>query len=103
MSEHTKEPWAVAPSNDGGQHIGNVDGMVVIYQNRKNMDRIVACVNACAGINPEAVPEMLEALRGILDGIVATNKRNGIEEPFGECIDAARAALAKAKAKHEHH
>ena len=24
---------------------------------------IVACVNACAGINPEAVPDLLEALR----------------------------------------
>jgi len=28
-----------------------------------NAARIVACVNACAGINPEAVPKMLEALK----------------------------------------
>ena len=25
--------------------------------------RIVACVNGCAGINPEAVPELLSALK----------------------------------------
>jgi len=30
-----------------------------------NAERIVACVNACEGINPEAVPEMLKALQNI--------------------------------------
>ncbi len=28
-------------------------------------DRIVACVNACAGINPEAVPDMLREMQSI--------------------------------------
>ena len=32
-------------------------------EEKANAKRIVACVNACAGINPEAVPEVLEALR----------------------------------------
>ena len=31
-----------------------------------NAARIVACVNACEGINPDAVPEMLEALKWVL-------------------------------------
>lgn len=33
---------------------------------KANANRIVACVNACAGINPEAVPMTLEALRDVL-------------------------------------
>lgn len=31
-----------------------------------NANRIVACVNACEGINPEAAPELLEALEEML-------------------------------------
>ena len=33
-----------------------------------NAERIVACVNACEGINPEAVPVLLEALQEIAKG-----------------------------------
>ncbi len=36
-----------------------------------NARRIVACVNACEGINPEAVPELLEALK-IAEDVITT-------------------------------
>lgn len=54
-----------------------------------NAERIVACVNACAGLNPEAVPEMVKALEA-----VCTNR-----DPvgFGQAIKAARAALERAR------
>ena len=32
-------------------------------EDRANADRLAACWNACAGINPEAVPDLLAALK----------------------------------------
>ncbi len=59
--------------------------------------RAVACVNACAGINPEAVPDVLEALRAARNWFEASKTT-----PFVgtmETIEAIRAALAKAEGK----
>ena len=42
-------------------------GFRTVTIDRIGEDRIAACVRACEGINPEAVPEMLEALRWIRD------------------------------------
>ena len=56
---------------------------------------IVDCVNACEGINPEAVPELMEALRGVL-GITK------VTAPHGFMPDIARicqTAIAKAERK----
>jgi hypothetical protein len=50
--------------------------------------RIVACVNACAGINPEFIPDLLEVLRlGIENDI-----------PTTEWLRIARAMIAKVEA-----
>ena len=32
----------------------------------RHKDHIVACVNACAGINPKAVPKLVEAAKSLL-------------------------------------
>lgn len=50
--------------------------------------RIVACVNACEGINPEAVPDLMKAL-DVIVGFAGFNLEN---------IEAGYAALAKARA-----
>lgn len=69
---HTPEPWGVSygcimdrncvtvaqhPASDNPWDDGTK-----WYANR---DRIVACVNNCKGLNPEAVPDMLGILRNI--------------------------------------
>lgn len=54
-----------------------------------NGERIVACVNACKGINPKAVPDLL----AVVDALV---KAGGIMEP-SEWFSKAKTALAKAK------
>lgn len=64
MTVHTLEPWKV-----GNGHVrsdSNINENRVIFDFRKsryediaNAVRIVACVNACAGINPEAVPDLV--------------------------------------------
>jgi hypothetical protein len=65
-----------------------------------NAARIVACVNACEGLNPEAVRELLEALHTI------SNKASAgllchADAPYccATIGDIARAALAKATEK----
>ena len=86
MNTHTPEPWA-AVRNTAYWEIGTeIDGY---YANRigdvcatdpnhpdagkqeANATRIVACVNACKGINPEAVPDLLEACKEAKEWLVA--------------------------------
>jgi hypothetical protein len=92
MTAHTPEPWKL--SQDGT--ITNAEGYVTLLsqspQARTNAARIVACVNACAGINPEAVPDLRTALRHILEDL--DNWDDGITQAS---IIEARAALAKAR------
>lgn len=51
--------------------------------------RLAACWNACDGLNPEAVPDLIKAL----EGVVRVADRDTVE------FTAARAALTKAKAQ----
>ena len=58
--------------------------------------RIVACYNALAGLNPEAVNDVVEAL----DGLVNCFDDEGLGRDFdGVRVGVARAALAKLKGK----
>ena len=80
--KHTAGPWTVVPNT---HHSRDLDLRSYIYSVKNanlyrclakievlhvgeneaeaNAHRIVACVNACKGINPEAIPELLEALQ----------------------------------------
>lgn len=63
MSGHTPEPW------DDGTHSwgSSVDGETVLCVPEDDYVRAVAAFNNtfAAGINPDAVPLMLEALRAV--------------------------------------
>ena len=79
MNEHTPEPWSgqrddnpyycwldIYDSDDNkiiSVHLGSgIDSHDYTKRALANAERIVACVNGCAGIeNPEAVGELLEA------------------------------------------
>jgi len=111
-SGHTPEPWAVTIldgvpfirfMDSEGVHIkiaGPITGRWWYGQADKdrtaesiaNAERIVACVNGCAGLNPEAVPELLAACRMV---VMAQQRRTRTAEEQ-EIMDAARAAIAKA-------
>ena len=64
--EHTPGPWHLV-----GQDIrdGDEDNIVTVpygddpERAEANARRIVACVNGCKGINPEAVPDLVGALK----------------------------------------
>jgi len=80
---HTKEPWDAQNKGVLGERTARheiVQGCNLDSNNLPkivrmpdlsdrsyaNAARIVACVNGCAGINPEAVPELLATLKAVL-------------------------------------
>ena len=65
MTVHTPEPWQL--STAGPEWKLNVPQQLG-YLELVDRELAVACVNACAGINPEAVPELVELLNEITDG-----------------------------------
>lgn len=100
---HTPEPWHVAEGRNhllriaaGTAAVVNDCGDSEVPQHAANADRIVACVNACAGVNPDAVPDMLAALHradAALSLLMATG--NG-DRHDRAALDVIRAAIAKA-------
>lgn len=67
MSEHTKEPWRVERTgvySDAGKCVmGAVCGDPIRATSEANARRIVACVNACAGIRTEALEHRAHLLK----------------------------------------
>lgn len=98
-TEHTPEPWEFYTTPDGETVIAVADGGPAIASiaeeastelNEADAERIVACVNACKGLNPEAVPDLLAALGPftILNPLHCPS--------YAGSIEIARAAIAKA-------
>ncbi|MBE3087783.1 MAG: hypothetical protein IMZ71_01505 [Chloroflexi bacterium] len=118
-TKHTPEPWIDDPEKGSAYGAAPVIVANLCWRGDKkreiakvlfdagsedpevhaNARRIVACVNACEGINPEAVPDLLEALMALLslrlyadgEGPVIINDYD--EE---ESVQQAKAAIAKA-------
>lgn len=90
-TNHTPEPWHVETGL--GQHIVASDGEPVVFfgweafpeNYEANRSHIVACVNALAGRNPEAIDDVVEALLAGVEN----------EIPTSEWIRMAFAALTK--------
>ena len=76
LMKYTPEPWAAHFSGSHGQTI--VDwpaglGLIAVPSARATIDeqdanahRLVACVNACEGINPETVPKLLAIAKEVV-------------------------------------
>lgn len=117
---HTPLPWKVweNPMRDDGVFIGpdvepkpyengtkDIEGnprmqlppMITHSQiDREDGELAVACVNACKGINPEAVPEMLKVFKMAIEswakhGAIAT----GFNNPLRKKIEAVVAKAEK--------
>lgn len=56
MSKHSPEPWVVAH----GYQINDAEGVQVMCAPEPDAERIVACVNALAGLEPGLVKELVE-------------------------------------------
>jgi hypothetical protein len=75
-AKHTSEPWRWSEDSNWVELKGK-DGPVCCFDVDKrgrsdaplpaDRTRIIACINACAGINPEALPDFLRAFIALLD------------------------------------
>jgi len=79
MNKHTPEPWKWVGASIEGPNYTTVlevrdtpensfpelqSGELICSEGDR--EHIISCVNACAGINPEAVPELLEVCKTVL-------------------------------------
>lgn len=123
MSRHTPEPWRYVKDKDGGNTaflIENADGIMwniagtfsTFDDDEANARRIVACVNACAGLSTELLEgktideaantivdqrdELENVVRALVAGRDLIDGRLLVDEN-SPLIDAARAALAKVR------
>ena len=115
--KHTKEPWLwddrrgdqwdnsyLSLSSESGPTVMDVSDDYPGYAEcgqdlrinikKEDAERIVDCVNSCAGINPEAVPKMLEALE-VCNHFIENALNYGV---IGQ-HDAPKAEYAEKKAK----
>ena len=102
---HTPEPWRVYLRGRDGHEI-HTDDTVVCCLHDDSRDtlspdprggpdarRIVACVNACEGINPDAVPDLLAAARELVKDVHGC----GLDESMIAAVSACAAAIARAE------
>lgn len=111
---HTPEPWeatfmcwaqgrtqerlSIRRRGDAASHwiahpISPNDAVPDLATANANMERAVACVNACTGLNPAAVPEVV----AIVNRLVLAQAWPGECEAWLDLFADARAALALAK------
>ena len=81
MSQHTPEPWRTEKNHWGDVNIIRSEhffvGCTIVRgipeplppreEIEANAARIVACVNGCAGLNPTAYKECVEAMHYVID------------------------------------
>ena len=106
--KHTAEPWRTPSGFDEPVVFGGADtethpiciALDAPYRDlstrKANAERIVSCVNACKGINPEAVPELLKALKRCVPWIgkmIADGAHQNSVAPL-DCENALRQAEA---------
>ncbi len=108
MSKHTPEPWIISPG--ACQNCLVTEDAVIAHfvsigergweTAIANAHRAWACVNACKGIDPAAVPDLLAALKAaVAAGMVPqldslpTNTKTAV----GDAAKMIYAAIAKAE------
>ena len=114
MNKHTPGPWQAMLLPEDTQGVlghrfwiraesGAEDGNMCISDislrdsDMANARRIVACVNACEGINPEAVPDLLTVLRAAVARVELANR---VGDPIlSAWLPDAQAAIAKAEGR----
>ena len=101
---HTQEPWRISKDEENGDRLivdENIGSTICKRPCLEDAERIVACVNGCAGLDPAAYRECVEALRAVNTrvsrGIGADDRafKYG-KETWGKVVDKVVEALAHA-------
>ena len=106
MSKHTKEPWRTdAPSGFPGDVMAGKEMIarttITEQSNAKaNARRIVACVNACAGISTEVLEQGIDAVFGLAHNM--RQERNALVRQRDELLTALESILAADASENDH-
>lgn len=101
-AKHTPEPWVATVNSQNGEHCIEQDGSVfqepteialLQFSEEVDRERIVACVNACKGINPEAVPDLLAVVKSAANWFGELGNDDGAQG----LLDDLNAAITKAE------
>ena len=68
-----------------------------VFSIEANAARFVACWNACTGLNPEAVPDLLRACQAFVEQVVKLKGFPNLTQPYAGALILAEAAIARAK------
>lgn len=100
--KHTPEPWFFGWAGFGQDGIAEINDINLnpVFEVKtcseeqiESVRRSVICVNACQGINPKAVPDLLKVVKEFL----LCNPRQNLMGGNDYVIDLAEAAIAKVK------
>lgn len=114
-SKHNPEPWRCGVHEFGDQYINDRNDDCIIWTEwlgyygdqphnpDPNYLRAVACVNACAGLNPEAIPGLFEACKAVVElALEATNQRIALPYILLKKISLLNESIERAE-NHENH
>ena len=99
-TQHTPEPWETNTAIHPNDQVFAGDTIVADCKwtqhepliREANAAHIVSCVNNCAGINPEAVPDMLETINAVIRIL-----RHNCREDASPAITLLEVVAAKAE------
>lgn len=103
--KHSPEPWSLVGTHGIKSSEGRTLGGFRIYKgknpaavSRANVDRVIACVNGCAGINPEAVPAVIEKAWHVYVGLLQSPAAwAAMDERLRSDLDGLHAAIERAR------
>jgi hypothetical protein len=100
--KHTESPWTASQFLPGKNYVVmSTDQVPVVIGSvitKADAEHIVACVNACEGINPKAVPDLLKACKVLLEDceMALSNTWDRSNDGFEDSSHILRSALIKA-------
>lgn len=99
-TKHTATPWDTqhtAGHETHGQsavYDSNGKDIAIVYDGEANAHRIVSCVNACEGLNPDGYRGVVEALEVIGNDLIDMLPSG---HPYFKSVEKARTALTLAR------
>lgn len=88
--------WNCQPGVLGGEwtiRISSTDAIVVTRVDEVDAKHIVACVNACHGLSPEAIPEAVKALEHLFEIMQVSASRVDTKSIRHEALERALRAI----------
>ena len=100
MTKWTPEPWRVEKTDEGTYRVVDAQGKRVFSWNLppagEEVNRMVPCINALAGLNPEGVKELVESVEKAITVLKAREKEGiaaGGDKILELCLGTALAAV----------